>query len=108
MFVLQRGNFARCLKIPQMTARQQLLVEDNDAITIDSALDGDAEEGVVPDFAVVGAAGRADGTAAGEGQNESGGGGEQSEFLHDFLLLVIGCAHAGLTCTTKQITPISS
>ena len=78
-----------------------LLLVDDDAVAIDSALDGDAEEGVVPDFAVVGAAGRADGTAAGEGQNESGGGGEQSEFLHDFLLLLIGFTHVGLTCTGK-------
>ena len=84
-----------------------LLLVDDDAVTINSALNGDAKEGVVPDFAVVGAAGRTDGTAAGEGQNESGGGGEQSEFLHDFLLLLIGCAHAVLTCTEKQITPIS-
>ncbi len=52
-----------------------LLQVDDNAVAVDSAFDGDAEEGVVPDFAVVGAAGRADGTATGEGENESGGSG---------------------------------
>ena len=66
-----------------------LLLVDDDAVAIDSALDGDAEQGVVPDFAVVGAAGRAHGAAAGEGQDEGGDGGEKSEFLHVFLLLLI-------------------
>ena len=37
-----------------------LLLVDDDAVTIDSALNEDAEESVVPDFAVVGAAGCAD------------------------------------------------
>ena len=69
-------------------AKVSLLLIDDDAVAIDSALNGDAEQGVVPDFAVVGAAGRTDGTAAGEGENESGGGGEKSEFLHVFLLLL--------------------
>ena len=85
-----------------------LLLVDDDAVAIDSALDGDAEEGVVPDFAVVGAAGRTDGTAAGEGENESGGGGEKSEFLHVFLLLLIVFHACRIACTRKQIMPMSS
>ena len=85
-----------------------LLLVDDDAVAIDSALNGDAKEGVIPDFAVVGAAGRADGTAAGEGENESGGGGEKSEFLHVFLLLLIVFHACRIACTRKQIMPISS
>ena len=33
----------------------RLLLVDNDAVAIDSALNGDAEQGVVPDLAIVGA-----------------------------------------------------
>ena len=85
-----------------------LLLVDDDAVAIDSALDGDAEQGVVPDFAVVGAAGRADGTAAGEGEDEGGGGGEKSEFLHVFLLLLVVFHACRIACTRKQIMLISS
>jgi len=85
-----------------------LLLVDDDAVAVDSAFDGDAEQGVVPDFAVVGAAGRAHGATAGEGENESGGGGEKSEFLHVFLLLMFVFHACLIACTRKQIMPISS
>ena len=78
---------------------------DEDAIAIDCAFDGDAKNGVVPDFVVIRAsAGRTKGGAAGEGQDEGSSADEQSDFLHDCFSCYLGFMHAPLQCMTKHIS----
>ena len=60
-----------------------LLIDDN-AIAIDSALNGDAKEGIVPDFVVVRASGGTQGSATSHGSEKSGGSRNHKELLHCF------------------------
>ncbi len=55
---------------------------DDEAIAIDGALDGDAEEGVIPDLLVSFTGRGAEGSAASHGDEGGGGGGDKQELLH--------------------------
>ena len=89
-----------------MSEKSQRLLLDDDAVAIDSAFDGDAEEGVIPDFAVVGASGGAEGAAAGEQTSGDESGGDQKGFLHGSILLVWGESTRGIRAPLMNIHTI--
>ena len=65
---------------------------DDDAIAIDKAFNRDAEEGVIPDFLVVGAVGRrAERAAAGHGSDCRDGGEKNEHLFHGFFLFWLEC-----------------
>ena len=72
----------------------QLLLVDNDAIAVDGALNGDAEEGLIPNLVVVHASGSAQGTASGHNCDHGNGDSAQQDFLHDRLLMFATPHHA--------------
>ena len=68
--------------------RQKLFLVDDDAVTVDGALDGDAEESVVVNVLGVGTGGGgAQRTAAGGSQGDEGGKTEDEKLFHVSILL---------------------
>ena len=59
-----------------------LLLVDDDAITIDCALDGDAKEGLVPNLILVGTSGGTQGATASQGDEQHGGNRNKKNFFH--------------------------
>lgn len=97
MLLPQRvARFPNLIKQYEEPCFAHKLLVDDDAITIDSALDGYAEESLIPNLIFVGAGRGAQGATASQGGEQDSGNSSKQNLFHRFLLLFVLFATAYL------------